>query len=196
MENKENKIATLVEKKDLQAFTQRFAKNGFLIYAQSDTSDLVQILECNPKIIDDKKYDMILSEGTDDKIKEIKKQGIDILSNDDFVEHFNKTNRFFISMNENEKEELQKRADEFGMNIASLLYFATSNIKELKNSDKLLDKLNKNKKGKKVGLLFRMTLKDKGKFTEQASSYGLTLGDYLIICGLNFKIELKFNKKR
>lgn len=192
----ENRILTLIEKKDLQSFVQSFTKNGFLVYMDSlKDSELATILEYAPNtIIDNKKYDMVLIEGTEDKIKALKEQNINILSNKDFSDQFFKTNILFISMNENEKIELQQRADEFKMNISSLIYFVASNINELKNADKLLDKLNKNKTGKKIGFTFRINLKDKEEFTKQANSYGMSLGDYLIICALNFSIDLKFNK--
>ncbi len=192
----ENRILTLIEKKDLQSFIQSFTKNGFLVYMDSlKDSELATILEYAPNtIIDNKKYDMVLIEGTEDKIRALKEQNVNILSNKDFSDQFFKTNILFISMNENEKTELQQRADEFKMNISSLIYFVASNMNELKNADKLLEKLNKNKSGKKIGFTFRVNLKDKEKFTKQANSYGMSLGDYLIICALNFSIDLKFNK--
>ncbi len=192
----ENRILTLIEKKDLQSFVQSFTKNGFLVYMDSlKDSELATILEYAPNtIIDNKKYDMVLIEGTEDKIRALKEQNVNILSNKDFSDQFFKTNILFISMNENEKTELQQRADEFKMNISSLIYFVASNMNELKNADKLLEKLNKNKSGKKIGFTFRVNLKDKEKFTKQANSYGMSLGDYLIICALNFSIDLKFNK--
>lgn len=192
----ENRILTLIEKKDLQSFVQSFTKNGFLVYMESlKDSELATILEYTPNtIIDNKKYDMVLIEGTEDKIRALKEQNVNILSNKDFSDQFFKTNVLFISMNENEKTELQQRADEFKMNISSLIYFVVSNINELKNADKLLEKLNRNKTGKKIGFTFRINLKDKEKFTQQANSYGMSLGDYLIICALNFSIDLKFNK--
>ena len=195
MENNINKIATIVNQEDVESFLQKLKKNGFLIYEEiSENGSL--IVEYKPSFVkDDRRYDMIARMSNELILVDLLKDNVRILTNLEFQEFFIKTKNLLIALSVEEKEEIQKKADELNLAISDLLYFVGSNIKGLENSEMALINKRKDSKGtKKTTISIRVNTRDKELFMEKATLYGMNLSEFFIVSALNFDIKLVIKK--
>lgn len=195
MENMENKIVTIVKCEDVPSFFQKLKKNGLLIYEEElNLSEDIQLVY-NPSFVkDDRRYDIV---ATNLKKRSKKSDVINILTNIDFQECFIKSKNLLLSLTADEKEQIQKKADNFNLSISDLLYFVGTNINGLEKSEAVLTKRKVSLKGvPKTTISLRVSSIDKEFFSQKANKYNMNVSEFFVISALNFEFKLIIPEKK